>query len=108
MDIGNISLDNGGGFVTRIHVLAKPVLGGEETEFKNAQDIPLGASHTVDLGALGVPDGYAVKLKACVVWGTDNTAHQSFVYRKDVSKTARYSITGVTLNNKLGLIEVSK
>jgi hypothetical protein len=55
---------------------------------------------------LGVPDGSIISLYVFVVWGTDNEARQSFIYQKGSNVTAKYTITGTTLNNTLGLISV--
>ena len=105
MKISKISLKNTSPFVTRIHVLAKSILSDETQEFHDPQDILQGATHVVDLGTLGVTSGYEVTLKAQVVWGKDNTAGQSFIY-KEGAQTAFYAISGVTLDNQLGFIDV--
>ncbi|SAK88654.1 hypothetical protein AWB78_04641 [Caballeronia calidae] len=107
MNIEKISLKNGGGFVAKLHVIAAPATGGDGKTYPDNSDIPLGKEHTVDLASLGVPDGSKVKLKAIVVWGKDNEAQQAFTFEKGCGKTARYSITGTTLGNELGLINVS-
>jgi hypothetical protein len=106
MDIDKISLKNGGGFVAKLHVIAAPAAGGNGTTYQDNNDIPLGQERTVDLSAMNVPEGSKVKLKAIVVWGNDNEAQQAFTYKKGCGKTARYSITGTTLSNELGLVNV--
>ncbi|KGJ12072.1 hypothetical protein EQ718_16545 (plasmid) [Paracoccus versutus] len=106
MDIEKFSLRNGGGFVAKLHVVAAPPDGGSSQTYEENSDIPLGQEKTVDLGSLKIPEGSRVKLKAFVVWGNDNVAEQAFIYRKGTNKTARYSITGTTLDNQLGLIGV--
>jgi hypothetical protein len=110
MDIQKFSLKNGGGFVARIHVIAHlptPTANvwGKEQVFEDQTDIPLGQEHEVDPGRLGVPDGSQVKLKAFVVWGNDNSAAQAFIYKSAANRKARYTITGTTGSNELGLIE---
>jgi hypothetical protein len=107
MNIEKISLKNGGGFVAKLHVIAAPATGGEGRTYPDNNDIAIGQERTVDLGTLNVPDGSKVKLKAIVVWGNDNEAQQAFTYQKGCGKTAHYSITGTTLNNDLGLVNVN-
>lgn len=108
MEIGKLSLKNGGGFVAKLHVIVREPAPGEvygaEKIYKDETDIPLGQEHTVDLSAMNIPPESIVKLKAFVVWGTDNVAHQAFKF-KPGGKRVRYSITGTTLSNELGLVE---
>jgi hypothetical protein len=54
-----------------------------------------------------LPDGSIVRLKARVVAGLDNTAPQAFTFKTSATKMARYVITGTTLANELGVIDVS-
>lgn len=103
--IGKFSLHNGGGFVARGKV-AWMDEDGEQKLTSDAGDITLGFTGDVDPGSLGVPDGSIVSLYVFVVWGYDNEARQSFIYEKGNSTVAKYTITGTTLSNTLGLISV--
>jgi hypothetical protein len=104
--IGKMSLKNSGGFVTRIQFSYMDD-NGEKKLTGQTGDIPLGQTMTTDPTSLGVPDGSMVYMHAFVVWGTDNEARRAFVYEKGNVSTAHYNISGTTLNNDLGLIDVS-
>jgi hypothetical protein len=101
--VGKFSLHNGGGFVCRIMFNYMDDSGHSNTTGQSG-DILLGQTKVVDPAELGVPNGSIVTLKAFVVWGTNNTAQQSFVYEKGNPAIAKYTITGTTLDNTLGLI----
>lgn len=104
-EIGKFTLHNGGGFVARGKVAYMDDDGAKHLT-DSAGDITLGFTRDVDPGALGVPDGSIVDLYVFVVWGTDNEARQSFIYRAGSKVSANYTITGTTLSNTLGLIDV--
>lgn len=104
-EIGKFSLHNGGGFVARGEV-AYIDDNGDKKLSGNAGDITLGLTGNIDPGKLGVPSGSVVSLYVFVVWGTDNEARQSFIYKSGSRATAKYTITGTTLSNTLGLIAV--
>ena len=104
--IGKMNLKNSGGFVTRIQYSYLDD-DGEKKLTKQGNDITLGFDSTVDPADLGVPDGSMVYMHAFVVWGTDNEAKRAFTYEKGNTSTAQYNISGTTLNNDLGLVEVA-
>jgi hypothetical protein len=104
--IGKMSLKNSGGFVARIQISYLDD-DGEKKLTAQSGDVTLGFSKTVDPGELGVPDGAMVYMHVFVVWGTDNEARRAFTYEKGNVTTANYVITGTTLNNDLGLVDVS-
>lgn len=104
--IGKMSLKNSGGFVTRIQFSYMDD-NGEKKLTGQAGDVPLGQKMTTDPGDLGVPDGSMVYMHAFVVWGTDNEARRAFVYEKGNTTVANYNISGTTLSNDLGLVDVS-
>ncbi|WP_248795869.1 hypothetical protein [Pseudomonas sp. MWU13-2105] len=104
-EIGKFTLHNGGGFVARGEVSYLDD-NGEKHLSGNSGDILLGQTKDVDPDKLGVPDGSIVSLYVFVVWGTDNEARQSFIYKKGSPVVAHYTITGTTLSNTLGLISV--
>jgi hypothetical protein len=103
--ISKFTLHNGGGFVARGQV-AYLDDNGEKQLTGNNGDILLGQTKEVDPGGLGVPDGSLISLYVFVVWGTDNEARQSFLFEKGNPAVAKYTITGTTLSNTLGLISV--
>ena len=104
--VGKFSLHNGGGFVVSISLdyLDENL---QKQRSKSGSNFPLAQTQTVDPGSLGVPDGSTLWLHADVVWGTDNEAAQGFVYESRNESTANYTITGTTLSNTLGLINVT-
>lgn len=104
--IGKMSLKNSGGFVARIQYSYLND-DGEKQLSSQGKDITLGFSQTVDPGDLGVPDGSTVYMHAFVVWGTDNEARRAFVYAKGNVSCANYNISGTTLSNDLGLVDIS-
>lgn len=104
--IGKMSLKNSGGFVTRIQVEYLDD-NGEKRLTGQTGDIPLGRTTTVDPGELGIPDGSMVTMYAFVVWGTDHRASRAFSYEKGNPLTAHYNISGTTLSNDLGLVDIT-
>jgi hypothetical protein len=104
--VGQFSLHNGGGFVVGISFdyLDSNL---QKHRSQTGPTFPVGQTKTADPGSLGVPNGATLWLHADVVWGDDNVAAQGFVYESGDSSTANYTITGTTLNNTLGLIDVS-
>ena len=105
-EIGKFTLHNGGGFVARGEVSYMDPDDGSRKLSGSAGDLTLGRTYDVSPGALGVPDGAIVDLYVFVVWGSDNEARQSFIYRSGSTVSANYTITGTTLSNTLGLIDV--
>ncbi|NHB93480.1 hypothetical protein C5469_15560 [Photorhabdus cinerea] len=105
--IGQMSLKNSGGFVARI-LFSYIDSDGEKYLSKQSDDITLGVTKTIDPGDLGVPDGATVYMHVFVVWGRDNEAHQVFSYKKGSQAIANYMISGTTLNNDLGLVDVTQ
>ncbi|WP_140918705.1 hypothetical protein [Limnobaculum xujianqingii] len=104
--IGKMNLKNSGGFVARIQYSYMDD-SGEKHLTKQSNDITLGQSKTIAPDELGVPDGSMIYMHAFVVWGTDNEARRAFIFEKGNTTTANYNISGTTLNNDLGLIDVS-
>jgi hypothetical protein len=104
--VGSVSLKNSGGFVARIQFSYLDEDGNKQLTGQSG-DVLLGQTLNVDPGDLGVPDGSWIYLHAFVVWGTDNEAKRAFVYEKGKNTTARYNISGTTLANDLGLIDVN-
>jgi hypothetical protein len=106
MNIKGFRLKNDGGFVARIHVVYRIGTAEEQTK-EIGGDVLLGQEKEVIFGEHDIPEGSIVKLKAHIVWGTDNVAKQAFTYKKDATKVVRYVTSGTTLNNSLGAIELS-
>ncbi|EYU15571.1 hypothetical protein [Photorhabdus aegyptia] len=105
-EIGKMSLKNSGGFVARIQFSYMDG-DGEKHLSKQGNNITLGLTDTVDPGDLGVPDGSIVFMHVFVVWGNDNEARKAFLYKKGSQALASYDISGTTLSNDLGLIDIS-
>jgi hypothetical protein len=104
--IGKMSLKNSGGFVARVQFSFMDD-NGEKQLTGQSGDVLLGQTQTFDPGALKVPDGSMVYMHVFVVWGTDNEARRAFLYEKGNTSTANYNISGTTLNNDLGLVDIS-
>jgi len=104
--IGKMSLKNSGGFVTRIQYSYLDDDGNKQLT-KQSDDITLGFTKTIDPADLGVPDGSMVYMHAFVVWGTDNEAKRAFLYEKGNTSVAEYNISGTTLNNDMGLVNIT-
>ena len=104
-NIGKISLFNNGGFVVKLQFVYWDN-NGNKIHVDGTAGYPVLQGDTEDPGKYGVPDGALVSLYAFVVWGTDNTANQIFVYKKGSPITASYTISGTTLNNDLTLDSV--
>jgi hypothetical protein len=104
--IGKMSLKNSGGFVARVQFSYMDE-NGEKQLTRQSGDVLLGQTDTYDPDSLGVPDGSMVYMHVFVVWGTDNEARRAFTYEKGNTAVAHYNISGTTLNNDLGLTDIS-
>lgn len=104
--IGKMSLKNSGGFVARMQ-FSYVDDEGEKKLTKQSGDVLLGQTMTADPGDYEVPNGSMVYLYVFVVWGTNNEARRAFKYEHGNTACANYVITGTTLMNDLGLIDVS-
>jgi hypothetical protein len=105
-EIGKMSLKNSGGFVARIQFSYMDE-NGEKKLTGQTGDVLLGQTSSSDPGSMGVPDGSMTYMHVFVVWGTDNEARRAFTYKKGNVSSANYMISGTTLNNDLGLVDVS-
>jgi len=103
--IGKMSLKNSGGFVARVQ-FSYLNDDGEKQLSSQSGDVTLGFTKTVDPAELSVPNGSTVYMHVFVVWGTDNEARRAFIYEKGNPTTAHYNISGTTLSNDLGLIDI--
>lgn len=105
-EIGKMSLKNQGGFVVKVAFVWWDQNGNKHTSHDTG-GFPLGKTETVDPGHLGVPDGSTVSMYAVVVAGKNNEAQQQFTYQSGNASVANYTISGTTLDNKLGLNSIS-
>ena len=103
--IGNFSLFNQGGFVTKLQFVYWDN-EGNKIHKDGTGDITLGKSQSAKPGDHGVPNGAMVALYAFVVWGDDNEAAQVFTLDTSSEVTANYTISGTTLDNALVLNSV--
>lgn len=106
--VGNVSLKNNGGFVTRLEFEYYQEATNKWIHMKGTGDITLGFSQSVNPGNCGVPEGALFRVYAFVVWGTDNMATEMFIYDNSNRSTASYAISGTTLNNFLEYRGVSE
>ncbi len=104
-NIGQICLKNHGGFVVKLQFVYWDE-NGNKVHVDGTAGYDVLQQETADPGQYGVPDGSLVSLYAFVVWGSDNTANQIFVYQNNNPVTATYTISGTTLNNDLTLDSV--
>jgi hypothetical protein len=105
-DIRYFKLHNAGAFVARMQVKWTGNDGqGNEShgtyEPSGYHDVCAAAERTIDLNDTNIPDGACVTLKVVVVLGKDNTADETYTYKRDCGDTAYYKISGTTLNNHL-------
>jgi hypothetical protein len=103
--IGNFCLKNDGGFVVKLQFVYWDN-NGNKVHVDGTAGYPVLQTECLTPGKAGVPDGSLVSLYAFVVWGTDNTANQIFIYDGRSSVTGNYTISGTTLNNDLVLNSV--
>jgi hypothetical protein len=105
-EIGKMSLKNSGGFVARVQ-FSYMNDDGEKALTGQSGDVLLGQTSIIDPADLKVPDGSMIYMHVFVVWGTDNEARRAFIYKKGNVSVANYNISGTTLNNDLGLVDIS-
>ena len=105
--IGKFSLDNEGGFVTKLQVVYWDE-NGNKVHCDGTGTFPIGQCESLDPGQANppVPDGSPVSIYAFVVFGEDNTGNQLFTYKNGNSTAANYVITGTTLDNQLGVTSI--
>lgn len=102
--IGKIRLENQGAFDVRISCKFKYGNGTHDGVDYPTVAYPTGKSHTADIGDdLGVKaDGVEVWLNAVVIFGKEHAAKKErFIYQKGSQATAKYVITGTTLDSHL-------
>ena len=106
-EIGKISLKNNGGFVVRLEFEHYNDATGKWIRTGGTGDITVGFSKTASPGEHGVPDGCMVRLHVNVIWGSDKTSTEMFIYKSGSNNVAGYAISGTTLNNHLEFRGVS-
>lgn len=102
--VKSFTLMNQGGFVCDIHCIYFDNDGNQRGDVPNHDNFPLGQSRTMDIKAKipSLEDGSIVKMKAWVMWGSDNTFPSMFMYDPN-GEDLSFSISGTTLDNRLGL-----
>jgi hypothetical protein len=103
--VGNFCLKNNGGFVVKLQFVYWDD-NGNKIHVDGTAGYPVLRTECLTPGQAGIPDGSLVSLYAFVVWGSDNTANQIFIYDSSSTVTANYTISGTTLNNDLVLNSV--
>lgn len=102
VNVGRVSLENLGGFVVGISFEYVDTETGSKIRTRDQGGYPIGQTHIVDPGELGVPGGALFNLVADVRAGSDNHANQMYTYEPGNPRVAQYFISGATLNNNLG------
>ena len=98
-----IELKNQGGFVTRLKVYHKKSEFGKPDEKGETKDITLGFHKSINLSTTdGINEGDLVTAYARVILGKNNHSDVWFKYKKGCNKTAKFTISGTTLDNELG------
>lgn len=100
-EVRNVTLKNQGGFVVELDFKVK-ALGRDDKLDGTGKDITLGCSETVDPGDFGVKDGDTFCVLAHVIMGKNNTSDW-LTYKKESDRTAKFVISGTTLDNTLSL-----
>lgn len=102
--IGAIELKNQGGFVVKLECYHKKSdFSSDWSRSGSTGDITLGFTKKLKLEELdGVNNGDIVTAYANVVLGKDKTGNVTFVYEKGNTRTARFTISGTTLDDELG------
>lgn len=107
-EIGFLELKNQGGFVVRLECYyTTSDYAAEWKTTGNTGDITLGRSKSLKLEELEkLRDGDIVTVYAKVILGKDNHGKVNFIYRKGNPRTAKFTISGTTLDNELGFNEI--
>ncbi|HEV2772276.1 MAG TPA: hypothetical protein VGV57_05540 [Thermoleophilaceae bacterium] len=103
--VGCFCLKNQGGFVTKLQFVYWDEKGNSH-HVDGSGAINLGGHNCRKPSESGVPEGSQVSLYAFVVWGEDNTATQRFIFDPSSQDTAKYTVSGTTHDNELGLNSV--
>lgn len=99
--VGNLSLKNAGGFTVKLGV----VINGKRAD-KETGSYPLGQTETLNPGDCGANNGDTVQVYADVALGKDKTSSQKFTYAPGTNLTAYFVISGTTLDDDLGFIDI--
>ena len=103
-EVRYVTLKNQGGFVVEMDFKVKSTLIDERFN-GTGKDITLGFSETVDPGDFGVKDGDTFCIVAHVIAGLNNTSDW-LTYKKESDRTAKFVISGTTLDNTLSLVSI--
>jgi hypothetical protein len=98
--ISSFYLDNEGGFVCATGCNYIDPNGGS-TSGGGGGNISLGQNEYYNPGDHGVPAGSFVQLRISIKGGSDRTGGSYYMYDPTVSVSARYKITGTTLNSNV-------
>lgn len=101
--IGSISLHQKGAFVAKLQCRYSAD-GNTWQHVDGSGDILVGQTKTIEPN---VPNGSKVGAYIFVVWGSDKTGKEIFLFEKGNTKTAHYTITGTTLDSSLAFDGVS-
>lgn len=84
-------------------------LHGDFGTYDISNDICVAQEKRIDLANfVKIKDNQEVWLEAVVKWGSNQTARERFIYKKESNNNACYSISGSTLINKLSYNDTSK
>lgn len=101
LKISKLTLKNGMGAVCWLKCRYKTSEKAEVYDVGDSGSFPIGQTRTLDLTSLEIPEGAWVTVRVGVGAGKDNTGDVWFIYGKDYDATAKFTITGTTLNNKV-------
>ncbi len=100
LEIGNFNLKNQSTAVVKLQFVYFDD-AGNKIHLDGTDGFPPGQSRTADPGDYGVPDGARVALYVFVVWGVNNEAEETFLYRQGNPRTAYYTVGGLQSDNAL-------
>lgn len=105
--VGNLQLKNQGGFVVKMDFVYLDDNMDKKRVSGSEKNIALGQSEKCDPGNYKVPDGAIVTVHVDVVAGKDKVGTSWFQYQKGNPHTANFVISGTTLDNELGLVDIT-
>jgi hypothetical protein len=103
--VQKISTTNSAAFVMNFSVQYLNINTGEVGTVGGTDNYPVGQQRTLDLDALGVPDGALVRPSVNAILGTSNFGDQYVRYVKGNGGVATYHVTGTTFNFSVSLIQ---
>lgn len=103
--VSKISVTNSAAFVMNFAIQYLDVDTGEVHTVGGTDNYPVGQQRTIDLDALGIPDGALVRPAVNAILGTSNLGDQYARYMRGSGGVATYHVVGTTLNFSVSLVQ---